>query len=89
MKMCQKSLVFKGYLWYSIVILCAVVGTGLGSTLESRIINGTEVTWSNTRYQVSVRLEPIDSLFYGSGHICGGSLVAKNVVLTASHCIWK
>ncbi|XP_059223469.1 trypsin eta [Stomoxys calcitrans] len=55
---------------------------------QSRIISGTEVDWESTRYQVSVRNQYIDSIFFGAGHLCGGTLVARNLVLTAAHCIW-
>lgn len=59
------------------------------SYAEPRIINGQEVKWNSTRYQVSIRLEEIDRYFFGLGHLCGGSIVAHNAVLTSAHCIWK
>ncbi|KAM7347486.1 trypsin eta-like [Cochliomyia hominivorax] len=57
--------------------------------LDSRIINGEEVKWNNTRYQVSIRLESLDRFIYGIGHLCGGSIIADNAILTAAHCIWN
>ena len=46
---------------------------------EARIINGVEATPSRYPY--------IASLQYGTGeHFCGGSLIAKDIVLTAGHC---
>ncbi|TMW48339.1 hypothetical protein DOY81_006565 [Sarcophaga bullata] len=59
------------------------------TNLESRIINGKQVNWNNTRYQVSIRLEQIDRYYFGTGHVCGGSIIARNVVLTAAHCVWN
>ena len=63
--------------------------TVLVTNLESRIINGEQVNWNSTRYQVSIRLEQIDRYYFGTGHVCGGSIIARNVVLTAGHCVWK
>lgn len=79
----------KGILGCLSLIVVLARANALPSNVESRIINGTQVTWNSTRYQVSVRLEAVDRLFFGAGHLCGGALVASNVVLTASHCIWK
>src|SRR5690348_12812003 len=45
-----------------------------------RIVGGTQVTSASTYpYQVSLR--------YNGAHICGGSIISTNVVLTAAHCI--
>lgn len=56
---------------------------------DLRIINGQEAKWNSSRYQVSIRLERLDRYFYGLGHWCGGTIIAKNVILTAGHCIWE
>jgi len=45
---------------------------------DSRIINGQEA--NPNRYAFAVSLQD------GGSHFCGGSLIAKNVVLTAAHC---
>lgn len=57
-------------------------------TLQPRIINGTEARVEDTKHLVSIRLKKYDRNF-GSGHICGGSLIAPNKVLTAAHCLYK
>ncbi|KAL7544974.1 hypothetical protein ACHAWF_008343 [Thalassiosira exigua] len=45
---------------------------------ESRIINGKEVTIGQYPYVVSLQNK--------FGHFCGGTLIAKDVVLCAAHC---
>lgn len=48
---------------------------------EGRIIHGHNVNIAQRPHQVSVQI-------YGQ-HICGGSIIAKNLVLTAAHCTDK
>ena len=49
--------------------------------LQQRIIGGTEVPSSNDRYPWFV------SMVSGGYHLCGGSLVTPEYVLTAAHCV--
>ncbi|XP_075155639.1 trypsin eta-like [Haematobia irritans] len=58
----------------------------LPADLESRIVNGTVVTWDNPRWQVSLRQKTRDGK--ETYHLCGGSLISPNQVLTASHCMY-
>ncbi|XP_055389299.1 trypsin-1-like [Condylostylus longicornis] len=46
--------------------------------LDGRIVGGVQVNISEIPYQISLQ--------YYNRHICGGSLIAKNLVLTAAHC---
>lgn len=46
---------------------------------DGRIVGGFVTSISNYPYQVSLQ--------YHNAHICGGSIVAHNIILTAAHCI--
>jgi len=66
--------------------ICAIVsstksirGANKKRELDTRIIGGTEAT--NGRYSYAVSLQD------KYGHFCGGSLVAPDIVLSASHCM--
>ncbi|XP_055916953.1 trypsin-1-like [Eupeodes corollae] len=47
-------------------------------SLEGRIVGGKEINISMCPYQVSVR--------YSDSHICGGTIISNDTILTAGHC---
>ena len=54
---------------------------------DHRIVGGFNASLGMAPWQVSLRLRVVDSMFaFGSGHICGGALIAYDKVLTAAHC---
>lgn len=48
-------------------------------TMPGKIFGGDDVNIEDHSYTVSVRL--------GAEHICGGSVIALECVLTAAHCV--
>lgn len=54
---------------------------------EDRIIGGRTAAPGQFPYQVSLRCEAIDNGTIGwFGHICGGSIIGRNWIVTAAHC---
>ncbi|XP_018563289.1 chymotrypsin-1 isoform X2 [Anoplophora glabripennis] len=47
--------------------------------IDSRIVNGTDVNIRDYPYMVSLQ--------YDGRHLCGGSIIDKNNILTAAHCV--
>uniref|UniRef100_W8BF55 Trypsin zeta n=1 Tax=Ceratitis capitata TaxID=7213 RepID=W8BF55_CERCA len=75
-------------------VLLLILHSAAGATVSEtslnvpggRIINGTLASLNATKHQVSIRRRSRDIYLFGSGHICGGSLIEPNVVLSAAHC---
>uniref|UniRef100_A0A1A9X1C9 Peptidase S1 domain-containing protein n=1 Tax=Glossina brevipalpis TaxID=37001 RepID=A0A1A9X1C9_9MUSC len=71
-----------------VLITIMLVKVSLVDSVKPRIINGIPATIQETKYQVSIRLKKRDIPF-GKGHICGGSLIGLNKILTAAHCLYN
>lgn len=50
----------------------------VGSATEGRIVGGEETRIEAIPYQASMQ--------YYNSHICGGAIISKEFVVTASHC---
>lgn len=77
--------------WLS--LFCAIAGTFATlidtPTIDPRIVGGRPATLDATRHQVSLRLKSAENRYgFGYGHMCGGTLIEPNLVVTASHCLY-
>ncbi|XP_034478675.1 trypsin theta [Drosophila innubila] len=70
------------------LLVCLVVGARAGTVSvapnryerEGRIVGGEDTTIRAHPYQVSLQKK-------GGSHMCGGSLISHNIVVTAAHCL--
>ncbi len=65
-------------IWLLVALVCAPQ-LAIASERSNRIIGGVAVNAGELPYMVSLQK--------GTRHFCGGSLIAKNWVLTAAHCV--
>ncbi|XP_011180898.1 trypsin [Zeugodacus cucurbitae] len=64
----------------AIFALCSVAfGEILVNDFNGRIVNGEETNIQAHPYQISLQTK--------SGHFCGGSIINKDTVVTAAHCL--
>lgn len=63
-----------------IELVIGLVAVSLGAVPQSRIIDGLNARYAEAPYIVSLQLA-------GERHFCAGSIIHKNWVLTAGHCL--
>ncbi|XP_055852077.1 trypsin-1-like [Episyrphus balteatus] len=69
---------------YRLLVLCCLLAAAQSARflqkpmLDGRIVGGEEIDISEAPHQISLQRY--------SSHSCGGSLIKKNIVLTAAHC---
>ncbi|TMW41317.1 hypothetical protein DOY81_013605 [Sarcophaga bullata] len=64
----------------TILIVGIFCGTAL-SQPTSRILGGEEASKNDFPYACSIRVD--------GAHICGGSIISNNKILTAAHCAFE
>ncbi|XP_001656898.2 trypsin eta [Aedes aegypti] len=79
-------------MWFSVkisklLLLFAASSVAASVDNDMKIIGGFPAQQNSTRHQVSIRQKSVDLALFGSGHICGGSLINDRTVLTAAHCL--
>ncbi|XP_059151147.1 fibrinolytic enzyme, isozyme C-like [Physella acuta] len=74
---------------WSTVLLSCLLATAFGDQIEeelkersTRIVNGNEASTGAYPYQVSFQVEYLGHWY----HICGGTIVTRNKIVTAAHC---
>jgi len=64
--------------FYVFLCVCLILGCG-NRPFSSRVINGQDASAHSWPWQISLRVN--------GRHICGGSLIREDWVLTAAHCV--
>ncbi|KAJ8708427.1 hypothetical protein PYW07_010552 [Mythimna separata] len=77
---CQSAMSYQPEIDYECDKLIAIVSVPTIKSLEDlKIVGGEDIDITEAPYQVS--------LVRGGRHSCGGAIVAKDIVVTAAHCI--
>lgn len=71
--------------WILVVLLCAcfALASAKSVQLKNRIIGGHSAVEKQFPYHVSLRHKEKDL------HFCGGSIISKQYILSAAHCLMK
>ena len=81
-------------IWMKCLATVAVLGVAMSlapvaqAVPEARVVNGEPATVEEFPYIVSLGLlHNVTTEGWTAGHICGGTLIAPDLVLTAAHCV--
>ena len=54
---------------------------------DPRATQGNSVESGYSKYVASIRLKYKFVIFFGINHVCGGSILSADKILTAAHCL--
>ncbi|XP_055383193.1 uncharacterized protein LOC129613234 [Condylostylus longicornis] len=61
--------------------ICGTIGTKVAFSVNSQVTEVQKVPW-----QVGIYMSDSNGTYH---HICGGTLVKSNVIISAAHCFWN
>lgn len=71
-----------------VVALFFKISSGKVSVGSPKIVGGRDAAENEFPYMVSLRRAELELIFDQPFHVCGGSILNKDTVLTASHCLY-
>ncbi|XP_037939578.1 trypsin-like [Teleopsis dalmanni] len=71
----------------NLIFVYTTTPTNVSKEIDPKIIGGSAIEITQAPWQVSVRLKANDDIYFGSGHICGGSVISQRVIVSAAHCV--
>lgn len=70
------------------ILIAVLIELASSSDLSPKIVGGRDALQEESAFVVSIRRTEFELLFAIVSHVCGGSIIGVNTVLTAHHCLF-
>lgn len=71
-----------------ILIIAAIISSVTAAKITPKIVGGRDAVENEFPYVVSIRRAEMEIILGDPYHVCGGSIINANTVLTAGHCLY-